>query len=49
MFRAIFRYIKAFGYLITGRIDSARKTLDANPHVVRATYNAILREKLNYI
>jgi phage shock protein A len=45
MFRAIWRYFKALGYLITGQIDSARRTLDANPHVVRATYSEVVREK----
>lgn len=45
MFRAILRYFRAFGYLLTGKVDSARKTLDTNPHVVRATYDAVVREK----
>lgn len=45
MFRAIARYFTALGYLLTGRIDSARKTLDTNPHVIRATYDSIVREK----
>ena len=45
MFRAIGRYLKAFGYLITGRVDAARKTLSANPYVVQATYDNVIREK----
>ena len=28
MFRALFRYIKALGYLLTGKVDAARKTLE---------------------
>ena len=49
MFTAIGRYIKAFGYLITGRVDAARKQLSANPHVVRATYDKIVEEKTKRI
>ncbi len=45
MFRAIWRYVRAIGYYMTGRIDSARKVLDTDPHVVRATYDEIVREK----
>src|SRR3954470_7675455 len=49
MFGAIGRWIKAVGYLMTGRIDSARKVLDQNPHVVRAKYDTIVRDKVNQI
>lgn len=49
MFRAIGRWIKAIGYLLTGQIDSARRVLDANPHVVRAKYEEIIRDKINQI
>lgn len=49
MFSAIGRYIRAFGYLITGRIDSARKVLSANPHVIQATYDRIVTEKTTQI
>ncbi len=49
LFTAIGRYIKAFGYLITGRVDAARKQLSANPHVVRATYDKIVEEKTKRI
>lgn len=45
MFRAIGRYFRALGYLITGRIDAARMALNANPNVIRATYDQIIREK----
>jgi hypothetical protein len=43
------RWIKALGYLLTGRIDSAREVLDRNPHVVRAKYDAVIREKVDRI
>jgi len=46
MFGALGRWIKAVGYLLTGQMDSARRVLDANPHVVRAKYDAIIREKV---
>ena len=49
MFGAIGRWIKAVGYLLTGQIDSARRVLDQNPHVVRAKYDAIVREKVSRI
>ena len=45
MFSAIWRYFRAFGYLITGRIDAARMALSANPYVVQATYDNIIAEK----
>ena len=49
MFRALGRWIKAVGYLLTGQIDAARRTLDTNPHVMRAKYDEILREKTSRI
>lgn len=49
MFRAIGKYFRALGYLVTGRIDRARKELSTNPHVVRATYDRIVREKKDRI
>lgn len=49
MFKAIGRWIKAVGYLLTGQIDSARKVLDQNPHVVRAKFDAIIQDKINQI
>ncbi len=45
MFGALWRYVRAIGYYMTGRVDAARKVLDTNPHVVRATYDHIVREK----
>lgn len=49
MFKAIGRWIKAVGYLLTGQIDAARRTLDTNPHVVRAKYDDIISEKKSRI
>lgn len=49
MFSAIGRYLRAFGYLITGRIDSARQAVSSNPAVVRATYDKVIQEKKNRI
>jgi len=46
MFGALGRWIKAISYLLTGQVDSARRVLDQNPHVVRAKYDAIIREKV---
>ncbi len=49
MFRAIGRYFRAMGYLLVGKIDAARMTLSANPNVVRATYDSIIKGKRNQI
>jgi chromosome segregation ATPase len=49
MFGAIFRWFKAVGYLLTGQIDSARRVIDTNPHVVRAKYDQIVRDKISQI
>lgn len=45
MFGALFRWVKAIGYLLTGRLDSARAALDADPHVIRAKYDDIVKAK----
>jgi phage shock protein A len=49
MFGAIIRWFKAVGYLLTGQIDSARRVIDTNPHVVRAKYDQIVRDKISQI
>ncbi len=49
MFGAIARWLKAVGYLLTGQIDAARRSLDMNPHVVRAKYDDIIRDKTGRI
>jgi hypothetical protein len=45
MFRAIGRYLRALGYLLVGKVDNARRTLNTNPDVVRATYDNVIVEK----
>ncbi len=45
MFRSISRYFRALGYLLVGKVDRARQTLNANPDVVRATYDRVIEEK----
>ena len=49
MFRAIGRYFRALGYLVTGRIDEARRTLSTSPAVVQATYDRVIEEKTKRI
>ncbi len=49
MFRAISRWFRALGYLVTGQLDSARRVLDTNPQVVRAKYDEIIRDKTTRI
>jgi chromosome segregation ATPase len=49
LFGSIGRWFKALGYLLTGRIDSAREALDTNPHVVLAKYDDIIRDKVTRI
>jgi len=49
MFGAIFRWVRALGYLVTGQLDAARRTLDMNPHVMRAKYDEVLRDKTERI
>lgn len=49
MFRAISRYFRALGYLLTGQIDEARKALTMNPTVIGATFDNVIREKTKRI
>jgi len=49
MFGAMGRWFKTVWYLLSGRIDSARAELDKDPHVVRAKYEDIIRDKRNRI
>ncbi|MFN0058181.1 MAG: PspA/IM30 family protein [Planctomycetota bacterium] len=49
MLGAMGRYVKAFFYLITGRIDSARKEISKNPYVIQAQYDSIIRAKTGNI
>lgn len=49
MIGAVGRYLRALGYLVTGRIDAARKELSANPYVVQATFDRVINEKKSRI
>lgn len=49
MLGAIGRYMRAFGYLLTGRVDAARKELSKNPYVIQATFDKIIQEKTRRI
>lgn len=49
MFKAIGRYVRALGYLLTGRIDESRRALSTNPAVVQATYDKVIEEKTKRI
>ncbi len=49
MFGALSRWAKALGYLLTGQIDASRRVLDQNPHVIRAKYDDIVRQKVGQI
>ena len=45
MFRAIGKYVRAVGYLLTFQIDKASETLRSNPGVISSNYDRIIREK----
>lgn len=45
MFKAVGRYFRALGYLVTGRIDAARRAVSTSPYAVNATYDQIVEEK----
>lgn len=45
MFKAITRFFRSIGYLFTGQVDSARKDLSRNPHVIQATYDRVISDK----
>ncbi|MBT5925758.1 MAG: hypothetical protein HOH33_03975 [Verrucomicrobia bacterium] len=49
MFKAVTRWFKAIGYLLTGQIDAARRVIDTNPHVIKAKYDEIVRDKISRI
>lgn len=45
MFKSVGRYFRAMGYLVTGRIDAARRAMSTSPHVVNATYDQVIEDK----
>lgn len=49
MFKAIGRFFRAIGYMLTGKIDESTKGLNEDPHVVRARFDELLEKKRNSI
>ena len=49
MFGAIGRWFKAVWYKLTGAMDQARRGLDTDPHVMRAKFDEIIKDKVNQI
>lgn len=47
MFKAIGKYFRALGYLVTFRIDKASESLRTNPGVISANYDRVIQEKRN--
>jgi len=45
VFKAIGKYFRALGYLVTFQINKARETLDMNPGVMMASYENIIDDK----
>lgn len=45
MFKAIGKYFRALGYLLTFRVNKASETLRMNPGVMSATYDRVIQEK----
>jgi phage shock protein A len=45
MIKAVGRYFRALGYLVTGRVDAARRAISTSPHVVNATFDQIIESK----
>lgn len=47
MFKAIFKVLRALGYLLTGRVNKSYETLAGNSLVIGATYDSIIESKKN--
>ena len=45
MFKAIKRFFRALGHLLSGKIDAKTKGLNEDPHVVRARFDDLLDKK----
>lgn len=45
MFRAIMRFFRSFGYLLTGKVDAQTDKLQRDPTVIKANFARIVREK----
>lgn len=42
--RGIWRYLRALGYMLTGRFTAAADALQSNPHVMAATYDTAIEK-----
>ncbi len=49
MFKAMGRFFKAIGYMLTGKIDESTKGLNEDPHVVRARFEELIDKKRDSI
>lgn len=49
LLRSLNTWFKAVGYLLTGKLDDARRALDTNPQVVKAKYDEVIHEKTGRI
>jgi phage shock protein A len=45
MFKALARFFRAIGHVLTGKVDAGTKGLNENPAVVRARYDEIIEKK----
>lgn len=45
MFKAIGRFFRAIGHMLTGKIDASTKGLNEDPHVVRARFDELIDKK----
>lgn len=45
MFKAIGRFFRAIGHMLTGKIDESTKGLNEDPHVVRARFGELIEKK----
>ena len=46
---AVWRWVKAGLYLITGQIDKSRRALDKNPTVMKAKFDDVIKSKVDQI
>lgn len=49
MFRAIARWFRSLGHVMSGRVDASRRSMDTDPHAIRSKYDEVLREKTQRI
>jgi len=49
MFKAMGRFFRAIGHLLTGKIDASSKGLNENPAVVRARFDELIEKKRDSI